>query len=222
MVSGITTEANHFEPVITVSATYGAGGSVIAPRLAEELALPFIDRLISADDSQHPTEARSQEGLVEGERETVPSGRFLSYFARAASVAAVVPPDPVMDEDEDIRVRVERALNPIRDGSGAVILGRAGAIVLSKRPRAFHVRLDGPTERRLAWALYHERLDEEAAKKRQTEADRARTAFVKRLYRQDPSNPTLYHMVIDPTVLGIDATVSVLKLAAVAFFERTA
>ena len=43
------TTGTNFEPVITVSATYGAGGSVIAPRLASQLGLPFVDRLISAD-----------------------------------------------------------------------------------------------------------------------------------------------------------------------------
>ena len=41
-----------FGPLITVSATYGTGGSVIAPRLAEAMGLPFVDRLISADMSQ--------------------------------------------------------------------------------------------------------------------------------------------------------------------------
>src|SRR5579875_1911674 len=93
-----------FEPVITVSATYGAGGSVIAPRLAKQLGLPFVDRLISADLSEQAT---SQEGLVAGEQENTPVGRFLSYFARAASVGTVVGPDPQLDEDEDIRARTE-------------------------------------------------------------------------------------------------------------------
>ena len=41
-----------FGPLITVSATYGTGGSVIAPRLADAMGLPFVDRLISADTSQ--------------------------------------------------------------------------------------------------------------------------------------------------------------------------
>ena len=32
--------------VVTISATYGAGGSVIAPRLAERLRMQFFDRLL--------------------------------------------------------------------------------------------------------------------------------------------------------------------------------
>ena len=45
--------------VLTVSATYGAGGSVIAPRIAELLGVPFFDRLI------HGEETRSVDKIVE-------------------------------------------------------------------------------------------------------------------------------------------------------------
>jgi cytidylate kinase len=212
----------NYEPVITVSATYGAGGSVIAPRLASELGLPFVDRLISADDSQdaarRSTSQHSQEGLVKGEQESTPTGRFLSYFARAASVGALIGPDPDLEDDGTIRARAEEALRPVIDGAPAVILGRAGAVVLKNRARAYHVRLDGPVERRLDWAGTLEQLDRSAALRRQSETDRARISFVKRLYRVDPADPALYHLVIDPTVLGVDAAVEVIKSAAEAFF----
>lgn len=210
-----------YEPVITVSATYGAGGSIIAPRLAEVLGLPFIDRLISADMSQEAArgELHSTEGLQEGEREVAPAGRFLSYFARAASVGAMVPPEPIIDDDEAIRAAAEEALRPVAAGAPAVILGRAGAVVLRERPRAFHVRLDGPVDRRVAWAAAFEHLDLEAARQRQGETDRARGLFVKRLYRVDPADPSLYHLVLDPTVIGVEPAVKVIATAAQAFFE---
>lgn len=209
----------NFGPVITVSATYGAGGSVIAPRLAGEMGLPFIDRLISADASEDAVrQARSQEGLVQGEQESTPTGRFLSYFARAATVGAVIGPDPDLLDDDDIRTRAEEALQGLASGAPGVVLGRAGAVVLAHRPLAYHVRLDGPLERRVAWAAPFEQLDTEAARRRQAETDRARTSYVKRLYRKDPADPSLYHLVLDPTVIGTDAAVDVVKAAAGAFF----
>lgn len=232
-----------FGPLITVSATYGTGGSLIAPRLAETLGLPFVDRLISADMSQDaarqqrvteqqqshssggtgplgdsgPAE-RSQEGLSEGEQATTPAGRFLSYFARAASVGAMMAPDTDLEDDESIRLRTEEGLRDLAAGAPGVLLGRAGAVVLASRPRAFHVRLDGPVERRVAWAASHEQLGLEGAKRRQHETDRARTQFVKRLFRADPSEARLYHLVVDPTVLGIDPTLQLLVTASQAFF----
>ena len=217
--------ASGFEPAVTVSATYGAGGSVIAPRLAEVLGVPFIDRLISADMSQDAAReeakhaAKSGESLCEGEREIAPAGRFLSYFARAASVGAMLAPEPIVDDDDTIRANAEAALHGVANGDPAVILGRAGAIALRERPRTFHVRLDGPVERRVGWSAQFERLTLEDAKKRQSEADRARSLFVKRLYHVDPSDPALYHMILDPTVMGVEPAVTVVATAARAFFE---
>jgi cytidylate kinase len=220
---------NNYEPVVTVSATYGAGGSVIAPRLATELGLRFVDRLISADaagaalasggagESDSPA-AKSQEGLVKGEQEATPVGRFLSYFARAATVGAVIGPEPELEDDMDIRARTEKALAALLGGAPGVVLGRAGAVVLRERPRAYHVRLDGPVKRRIEWAAPYENLTLDQAARRQAETDRTRTSFVKRLYRVDPADPSLYHLIIDPTVLGVDNTVEVIKLAAGAFF----
>ena len=65
-------------------------------------------------------------------------------------------PDTVLDDDDTIRKRTEEGLRPLAKGAPAVLLGRAGAVVLASRPRAFHVRLDGPVERRLAWASSYE------------------------------------------------------------------
>jgi cytidylate kinase len=214
-----------FAPLVTVSATYGTGGSVLAPRLAEALSLPFVDRLITADMSQDVARRersgraeRSQEGLCEGEQETTPAGRFLSYFARAASVGVVMTPDAVLDDDDTLRQRTEDGVRDLAAGAPGVLLGRAGAVLLGSRPRAYHVRLDGPVERRIAWAASHENLGVEAARARQNETDRARTLFVKRLFRADPADARLYHVVLDPTVLGIDAALQVLTAAARAFF----
>ncbi|MGH9115645.1 MAG: AAA family ATPase [Acidimicrobiales bacterium] len=227
-----------FGNLVTVSATYGAGGSVIAPRLAEALELPFVDRLISADLSQDaarrereagsgaggggaaPAEAvaHSEEGLSEGEEESTPAGRFLSYFARAASVGSMVAPDPMVEDDESMRARAEEGLRELAAGAPAVLLGRAGAVVLASRPRAYHVRLDGPVERRVAWAADFEGIDVEAASRRQEETDRVRRLFVKRLFRVDPSDASLYHLVLDPTVIGVDAAVEVVSSAARAYF----
>lgn len=186
--------------------------------MASQLGLPFIDRLISADLSEQAT--GSQEGLVEGEQENTPVGRFLSYFARAATVGAIIGPDPQLDEDENIRTRTEEGLQRVRTGSPAVVLGRAGAVVLARRPRCYHVRLDGPADERTAWAADFEHIDREAAARRRQQTDRTRAAFVKRLYRTDPADTSLYHLVVDTTALGVDGTLEVVTTAATAFFGR--
>jgi hypothetical protein len=180
--------------------------------------LPFVDRLISADAAGAASRCKSEEGLVKGEQEATPVGRFLSYFARAATVGAVIGPEPDLADDDDIRARTESELAPLKAGASGVILGRAAAVVLKSRPRAYHVRLDGPVDRRVEWAAPYEQLSREVAARRQAETDRTRASFVKRLYRVDPADPSLYHLVLDPTVLGVDAAVAVIATAAEAFF----
>jgi cytidylate kinase len=162
---------------------------------------------------------RSQEGLAGGEAESTPAGRFLTYFARVATVGSVIPPDPLLDDDAAIKARAEAALVPIAQGAPALILGRAAAVVLARRPRAYHVRLDGPIERRIDVASKLEGLDKTATRRHQEEADRARTLFVKRLYRTDPASASLYHLILDTTVLGVDGSVEVLAAAARAFLS---
>jgi cytidylate kinase len=83
-----------------------------------------------------------------------------------------------------------------------------------------HVRLDGPRERRLAAAALIEGVSVEQAAVLLGETDRARVAYVKRLYRTDPADPKLYHLIIDSTVVPLDTVVEVIAIAARATWAR--
>lgn len=138
-------------PVITISASFGAGGSVVGPAVAERLQLPFIDRAIPAAVA-HSLAVPLGRALAHDDRAGTGIGRLIAKMA-----AAVVPMGamPTMSaehaEDEDVfRTRTEQVIRQLADERGAVVLGRAAAIVLAGHPRAFHVRLDGPREARLA------------------------------------------------------------------------
>src|SRR4051794_37995118 len=129
--------------VVTVSATYGAGGSVIAPKLARELALPFADRLLRSDHAA----ARSVERVTDAELDEEPAPSFLKNLSLLSSTWGFSGPQDAEDVPARVRDEVERSLAPLLR-SGAVILGRAAAIAIGATPGAFHVRLDGPPERR--------------------------------------------------------------------------
>ena len=94
-----------------------------------------------------------------------------------------------------------------------MILGRAAAVVLGK-DRGFHVRLDGPAERRAAQGAAVEGISEEQARERLRTADKARTAYVRRLYRTDPADASLYHLVIDSTAMPLDTVIELIATAA--------
>jgi cytidylate kinase len=81
------------------------------------------------------------------------------------------------------------------------------------------VRLDGPTDRRVRQAMRISGIDETEARRRCHETDRARRVYVKRFYDRDVDDVALYHLVIDSTVVNLDACSDTILVAAHAFWS---
>ncbi len=114
---------------------------------------------------------------------------------------------------EDYRRETERLIREHVAG-GAVILGRAGAMILRDAEHALHVRLDGPPERRVAQAMELEGLARGDAERLRKSGDRAREAYVRHFYGCDARDPAHYHLVIDSTALPPAKVVDVIAAAA--------
>jgi cytidylate kinase len=114
---------------------------------------------------------------------------------------------------EDYRRETERIIVEHAD-RGAVVLGRAGAIILRDHPQALHVRLDGPRERRIEQAMRLGGVEREDAERLRRDSDRAREAYVRHFYGADARDPSLYHLVIDSTALSLGTVADVIVAAA--------
>ena len=198
--------------VITVSAAYGAGGSVVAPALAQRLGVPFMQR-VTTTTGQVTDVAPCHERLVEEEAKTTPVHRVLASFTHSMPVGPTQSQLSARHHDYDLRCGAEAEINQLLADGGGVILGRAAAVVLGKN-RGFHVRLDGPPDRRMAQGAAIEGVSQEQARAHMQAADKARTAYVRRLYRADPADASLYHMVIDSTAIPLDTVVELILAAA--------
>jgi cytidylate kinase len=197
--------------LITVSAAYGAGGSVVAPALADRFGLPFLQRVTTSEG--HVAEpGPCDEQLSEEEVKATPVHRLLAHLTQAMPAGPTQSPPSTHHQDEHLRAHGEAGIHRLLAGGG-VILGRAGAVVLG-RNRGFHVRLDGPAERRVVQGAAIEGISEEQASERLRAADRARTAYVRRLYRCDPADTSLYHLVIDSTAIPLDTVIELIATAA--------
>ena len=199
--------------LITVSAAYGAGGSVVAPALAERLGLPFLQRVTTSEG--HVAEpGPCDEQLSAEEVKATPVHRLLAHFTQAMPAGPTQSPPSTHHQDEHLRGHGEAGIHHLlADGGGGVILGRAAAVVLGK-DRGFHVRLDGPAERRVVQGAAIEGISEEQAREHLCAADKARTAYVRRLYRCDPADASLYHLVIDSTAMPLDTVIELIITAA--------
>jgi cytidylate kinase len=198
--------------LVTVSASYGAGGSVVAPALAERLGLPFLQRVTTSEG--HPAEpGPCDEQLTEAEVKATPVHRLLAHFTQAMPAGPTQSPPSTHHQDRHLRGHGEAGIQRLLAGGGGVILGRAAAVVLGK-DRGFHVRLDGPPDRRVAQGAVVESISEEQARERLRAADKARTAYVRRLYRTDPADASLYHLMLDSTAIPLDTVIELIVAAA--------
>jgi len=197
--------------LITVSAAYGAGGSVVAPALAQRLGLPFLQR-VTTTEGQVADVAPCHERLVAEEAKVTPVHRLLASFTHSMPVGPTQSPLSARHQDEDLRCSAEAGIHDLADGGG-VILGRAASVVLGK-DRGYHVRLDGPPARRIVQGATIEGVSQEQASAHMQAADRARAAYVRRVYGVDPADATLYHMVIDSTAIPLDTVIELILTAA--------
>jgi cytidylate kinase len=123
-------------------------------------------------------------------------------------------PPSTHHQDEHLRGHGEAGIHRLlATEGGGVILGRGAAVVLG-RNHGFHVRLDGPADRRIVQGAAIEGISEDQARQRLRTADKARTAYVRRLYRCDPADASHYHLVIDSTAMPLDTVIELIVTAA--------
>jgi cytidylate kinase len=199
--------------LITLSAPYGAGGSQIGPQVAERLDVPFLDRAIPTEVAERMA-VPLREALDRDESLGTPMARmsnWLGHVGQAFGAPAALPEDA---DGDAYRRATEQVIREHAARTGAVILGRAAAVVLREEPDALHVRLDGPVGARLRQGMRLEGVDRETAERHVADTDRAREAYVQHFYRVDPRDPSLYHLVIDSTALPLETVVDVIVAAA--------
>jgi cytidylate kinase len=197
-------------PLVTISASYGAGGSRVGPALAERLGVEFLDRAIPtrvADRLAVPLD----DALAHDEALGDAVGRLASTFALLPELAGAMAQAGIL-AGEDYRRETERLILEHRE-QGAVVLGRAGAVILRDEEQALHVRLDGPPERRVRQAMRFEGLGRQDAERLRRDGDRAREAYVRHFYSCDARDPALYHLVIDSTRFATDTVVEIVASA---------
>jgi len=204
-------------PGVTISAGYGAGGSVIAPQVAQLLDLLLLDRAISWHVAAQ-LRVSVQEAEGGAVRRSLPDRFIGALVPLAAGVLAgsadSAPRDLAADPEEAPLFRAQaEAVMRAALASGAVILGRAGAAAFRDEPGVLRVRLFGPAEARIAQATRIENIDEPSARQRLPEVDRARATYVRRLYRADIDDPDLYHLQLDSTALPLDGCAGLIATA---------
>ncbi|HEX2904103.1 MAG TPA: cytidylate kinase-like family protein [Jatrophihabitans sp.] len=204
-------------PGVTISSGYGAGGSVVAPRVAELLGVQLVDRAVSSTVAQelHVTVEEAEQG--EAKRSV--AERFFGALVPLTGTAGP-PIDPSLADDAaEFREHTERILRQ-KLADGCVILGRAGAAAFVNEPDVLRVRLFGAKEDRIRQGAEVQGISEDEARQRQPETDKAREHYMRRLYHTDQADPALYHMQLDSTAIPLETCAEIVAEAYRAFLKR--
>lgn len=203
---------------VTISASYGAGGSLIAPMLAERLDVPLVSRPITSNVA-----AQMAGALREALDDERPQGRLSRLFGttvRVLSQGTYFAVPLTAEEEDEVRVQFEAGLEEATRRGGQVALAPGARFVIGDAPGVLHVRLDGPVKRRWERAAQIEGLDLATARARQQETDEARALYVRHIYCARWDDPALYHLIVDTTALPLEASVEVIATAARARFAE--
>jgi cytidylate kinase len=198
---------------VTISASYGARGEAVAQAVASGLGLPFLDRAIPHAVAR---QLHVSHEAAETQDERAPSrwDQFFGAFASVESVSTAVGIAPEALESPETYVdATQRVIQRVADSTGAVILGRAGMVVLGGRDDVLCVRLDGPIDARIAQAIA-DGGDEATVRETQRVVDSARERYAKVFYNASQDDAHRYHLVIDSTALPVDACVDIILRAA--------
>ena len=175
----------------------GAGGRTVASKLAEYLqartALPdpwtiFDKNLIEKVLEDHHLSRRIARFMPEAHKSLLED--TLEDFLR------LHPPIAAL-----VQKTCETILSLAEKGQ-VIVVGRGGNIVTSKLPTAFHVRLVGSVEKRVARLKEVYDFDDGNAREFLKVQDAAKKRYLRDHFNRDIDDPLLYHVVINTD--GID------------------
>lgn len=196
--------------LITISREFGAGGSLVAERVARALGWRVVDNDFVARVAER---AGLPEAIVAQRDERAPG--FREWLVRALSRAApelIAPPiqSPPAELEEAELVRITESVVADLAAEGQVVLvGRAAPAVLEMKGDALHVRVIAPRADRIRAVMARHGLDAEAARRMMEEMDGNRQRYHREYYDRDWADPAHFHLVLNTGLLGYDAAADV-------------
>jgi len=191
--------------IITVEREYGAGGTIIAEKLAHRLGWKLWDQELTAEIARV---AHVDRASVERLDERCDSRfyRLMKVFMRG-SYERSLPVAGLETFDADSMVAL---MGPVMqraaEEGNCVIVGRGAPYFLRDHTDAFHVFIYAPWEEKIRRVRMAGKSEEEAVELVST-IDEERATFIQRYFGKEWPNRHLYHLMINSKV-GDDVVVN--------------
>ncbi len=181
-------------PVITVSKEPGAGGNILAQKIAERLDLDIFNRDIIKSIAESAKISASVIETLEKKRLTGVED-FISSLVNKQYLYPGLYLEHLM-----------KVVCTIAEHGRAVIVGRGANFILPPE-RIFSVRMVAPLDVRIQNIAQRFDVSAEEAKRRVIRRESRRSAFIRQSFNADISNPIHYDLTINTGKMSIEAAV---------------
>ncbi len=198
--------------IITIGREFGSGGHEIGFRLAEELGIPFYDKLLV---SMVAEEGEFAQKYLEEMDEKV--NIHIAPFLATRSNYSVYN-QPVSDK---IFFRQAEIIRKLADEGACVIVGRCADYILEKHPDLLRVFLFGELKDRVARKeAMNLEIEESDMTKHVQNTDKKRSRYYRHYTGKVWGDRDNYDLCINTSVIGINETVELLKRLVLAREEK--
>ena len=159
---------------------------MLAERLGEELGYRVVSREAMVVDAS-ATYGVSEDELVDALRSPPSFWDKLSHKRQRFVLALLATLAEIVQHDN------------------VIYHGLAGHMLLRELPNVLKLRLVAPMESRVRMAMQDHNLSHEAASRLIQESDARRATWMRRMYNVDPTDTSLYDLVLNLDEMGIEA-----------------
>ncbi len=202
--------------LITISRQYGAGGSLVAQRVADLLSWRVVDNelveRVAAEAGLAPEDVARREERVPGFVQRLAQA-LVAGTPEAGPGPAIAVPVTGLAEPDLVRI-TERVVAQVAAEGRVVMVGRAAAAVLATEREAIHVRVVASRDSRIRTAAKRLAVSEEEASRITDETDKNRARYHKEYYKREWADPVSYDMTLNTETLGLDGAARVIADAA--------
>jgi cytidylate kinase len=184
--------------IVTIEREYGAGGAVIAEKLAARLHWKLWDQALTEEIAR---QAHVDRGSIERLEERVDPlfYRLMKVFMRGSYERSLPVSDLEYLDCENLVPFMTRVIEGVAAAGNCVIVGRGAPYVLRARADAFHVFIYAPRQEKLRRVIGMGKSEAEAAELLDS-VDQERATFVKTYFGKDWPTREFYHLMINSKV----------------------
>ncbi|WP_315086533.1 cytidylate kinase-like family protein [Bacteroides heparinolyticus] len=195
--------------VVNVGRQFGSGGREVGEKLASRLGIGFYDKeLINLASEESGFCCELFEKADEKTSQGVLGGLYGMRFPFISDGA--IPVTSCLSNDALFKIQSD-VIRKLASKGSCLFVGRCADYILRDHPRCVNIFVSSTPEDRIARICRKHPISEKEAEELMEKADKRRANYYNFYSNKTWGTASTYHLCIDSSVLGIDATADFLE-----------